>query len=145
MAARPMFWGFPKWKGSGVIINARAETAADKPMFRSSLAARRCIVPSTGFYEWKHSGDKKQKDKYLINLPDTPMLYMAGIYNYYHESDGQQLPRFVILTTAANNSIAPLHDRMPVILSSAEKKDWLSGADMDALSRTGPDLVLKAG
>ena len=100
MAARPMFWGFPKWKGSGVIINARAETAADKPMFRSSLAARRCIVPSTGFYEWSHSGDKKQKDKYLINLPDTPMLYMAGIYNYYHESDGQQLPRFVILTTA---------------------------------------------
>ena len=71
------------------------------------------------------------------------MLYMAGIYNYYHESDGQQLPRFVILTTAANNSIAPLHDRMPVILRTQEKDAWLSGADMDALSRSGPDLMLK--
>ena len=72
MAARPMFWGFPKWKGSGVIINARAETAADKPIFRSSLATRRCIVPSTGFYEWKRVEGKKQKDKYLINLSDNP-------------------------------------------------------------------------
>ena len=59
LEAMLMNWGFPKWQGEGVIINARSETAMEKPMFRNSLGTRRCVIPSTGFYEWKHEGEKK--------------------------------------------------------------------------------------
>jgi len=144
-AARLMNWGFPRWDGGGVVINARAETAAQKSMFRASLAARRCVVPSTGFYEWQRLEGKKQKDKYLINLPGTPMLYMAGVYNLFDNPSGEKEARFVILTAAANQSVAPLHDRMPVILLPEEKENWLSGGDIAGhiLSREGPELVLK--
>lgn len=109
------FWGFPNFKKTGVIINARSETAFEKSMFRNSLLARRCIIPSTGFYEWD-----KEKKKYLIRKPQTKALYMAGIYNYYEEES-----RFVILTTAANASMEKIHDRMPVILRPEELKTWL--------------------
>lgn len=108
-------WGFPNFKNKGVIINARSETAFQKSMFQSSLLARRCIVPSTGFYEWD-----KEKKKYFIRKPQTSALYMAGIYNYYNEES-----RFVILTTAANASMEVIHDRMPVILKPEELETWL--------------------
>ncbi len=72
--------GFSGFKGSNVIINARAETAGIKPMFKNSLEHRRYIIPSTGFYEWKTEEDK-HKTKYLFNLRDTSLLFMAGIYN----------------------------------------------------------------
>lgn len=95
-----MKWGFPKWQGSGVIINARAETAAQKPMFRSSLISRRCIVPSTGFFEWSHAPGKKEK--YLLRLPDAPALYMAGLYNTFRDEHRKPYAAYAILTTAAN-------------------------------------------
>ncbi len=141
--AVPMAWGFPRWDGSGVIINARAETAAQKPMFRGALFTRRLVVPSTGFLEWRRVDGKKQKDKYLLRLPGSPMLYMAGLYTLFKQPDAAQSARFVILTTAANGSVSPLHDRMPVILGAGELGAWLSGGDPAGrfLSRPGPELL----
>ncbi|HPE16803.1 MAG TPA: SOS response-associated peptidase [Oscillospiraceae bacterium] len=143
--ASPMVWGFPRWNGGGVVINARAETAAEKRMFRAAVFSRRLVVPSTGFFEWRRIDGRKQKEKYRLFLPGTPMLYMAGLYNLYRLPDGREAGRFVILTTAANESVAPLHDRMPVILAPEEKEAWFSdgAAAGRILSRPGPALRLE--
>jgi putative SOS response-associated peptidase YedK len=127
--ARLMSWGFPRPQGAGVVFNARSETAAEKPMFRSALERRRCVVPSTGFFEWKHEGGKKKKDKYLLTLPGEKMLYMAGFYGSFRDKLGRPYDGFVILTAAANDSMAPLHDRMPVVLTSGQLQWWLEDAD----------------
>jgi putative SOS response-associated peptidase YedK len=119
-------WGFPNFKNKGVIINARAETAQEKPMFRESLLMRRCAVPSTGFFEWKHDASKQ---KYLFRLPQETMLYMAGFYNQVADSSGIPVPAFVILTTAANDSVSPLHNRMPLILDKETSEKWLYDRD----------------
>ncbi len=110
----PCVWGFPKYNASGVIINARAETAAEKKTFIDSLYYRRCIVPSTGFYEWN-----KQKQKFFFRLPDENVLYLAGLYRDYGSER-----RLVILTTAANRSMQDVHDRMPVILPRERVRMW---------------------
>jgi len=112
---RLMIWGFPNFRNKGVIINARSETAREKKLFGSSLERRRCIIPSTGFYEWDVS-----KKKYLFSMPESGMLYMAGIYNRFEGED-----RFVILTTEANASMAEVHSRMPVIIQKARIEDWI--------------------
>ena len=133
IAPEAMVWGFPGFRaGQRTIINARSETAAEKPMFRASLRERRCVIPSTGFFEWD-----SQKQKYLFRLPDTAELYMAGIYNEYK---GEQ--RFVILTTAANESIADVHNRMPVVLTKESIHDWIQyeSAAMDLLHVAPPML-----
>lgn len=106
-------WGFPSFRGKGSIINARSETAAEKRFFRESLMIRRCVVPSTGFYEWD-----SQKKKHLFHLPGSSSLYMAGLYN-----DFQGERHYVILTTEANASVAPIHNRMPVIVP----QEWIAG------------------
>ena len=110
-------WGFPKFDGKGVIINARSETAEQKKMFRDSLLTRRCAIPSTGFYEWSQD---ERKQKYLFRLPDTTALYMAGFYN---EFKGER--RYVILTADANSSISDVHNRMPVVLDRNSLIDWV--------------------
>ena len=112
----------PEYQGSGVIINVRAETASEKRTFSGALAARRCVIPSTGFFEWTHTQGQK-KEKYLFNDPQSPLLYMAGLYT--PAPDGA-LPRYVILTTAANESIRDIHDRMPVILRKEEIGEWVA-------------------
>lgn len=130
---RLMVWGFPGFRNKGVIINARSETAREKKIFGSSLERRRCIVPSTGFYEWN-----AQKSKYLFNMPDSRMLYMAGIYSRFDEED-----RFVILTAAANASMAEVHGRMPVVIPKERIRDWIFDLDKtdDLLFREQPGLV----
>ena len=110
-----MAWGFPRFDGKGVIINARAETAAEKKMFGAPLRSKRCIIPSTGFYEW--DADKK---KFIFNMPDSQMVYMAGLYNQFEGED-----RFVILTTDANSSMAEVHDRMPVVVPKDLIDHWI--------------------
>ncbi|NLN45441.1 MAG: SOS response-associated peptidase [Clostridiaceae bacterium] len=123
-----MRWGFPRPQGSGVVINARSETVMEKRMFRSAFFTRRCVIPSTGFYEWKHEPGRKQKDKMLLRLPEQPMLYMAGLYGFFPDArdpDGGGHTGFVILTTQANESVAPIHDRMPLVLSADELEPWL--------------------
>ena len=114
-----MTWGFPHFKGSGVIINARSESASEKPLFAGSVRQSRCVIPGTGFFEWKKTGGQT-KEKILFHLPDEPVLYMAGLYR----NDGDE-SRFVILTTAANTSVAGVHDRMPLILRKPEIRRWM--------------------
>lgn len=114
-------WGFPRFGAKGVIINARSETADTRPMFKNSLHMRRCVVPSTGFYEWSQNNPKT---KYRFNLLNDLTLYMAGIYN-----DFNGVNKYVILTTGANNSIADVHDRMPVILPKTKLEDWIMSED----------------
>lgn len=109
-------WGFPGFKGTQRVINARSETAAEKRLFRSALLHNRCVIPSTGFYEWD-----QEKRKYLFRSPDMEMLYMAGFYDRFAGEDC-----FVILTTAANTSVADIHERMPLVLPKMQIGNWLS-------------------
>lgn len=129
-----MRWGFPMHGNSRQVINARSETAADKTMFKDSLNQRRGILPTTGFYEWTHDGKKK---KYLFRLPQETMLYLAGIYNSYGDEQ-----RFVILTQEANNSVADIHNRMPVIISQNEITPWLLNNNLaiDLMRHSRPQL-----
>lgn len=115
LAAEQMRWGFPGFEKGKLLINARAETALERPTFRESVQDRRCIIPARGFYEWN-----KSKEKFTFERKETPVLFMAGCYNRY---EGQE--RFVILTTDANSSVAPVHNRMPLILEQEELKDWV--------------------
>lgn len=128
-------WGFPNFRNKGVVINARSETVPEKPMFRHSLEAKRCIIPSTGFYEWSHD---EKKIKYQFNLPGSGALYMAGLWNDF---DGER--RFVILTTEANASMSEIHNRMPVVLDGTNKDRWLMDyqAALNILTATPPQLV----
>ncbi|BDF70877.1 DUF159 family protein [Oscillospiraceae bacterium] len=137
LAPRPMVWGYPRFRGkSGSIINARSETAGERPMFRRSLAERRCVIPTTGFFEWG-PGEGGGKRKYRFNRPGTRALYLAGLWN---EFAGEE--KCVILTTAANASVAAVHDRMPVILAWDEARAWVrdAGAAREILGRTPPAL-----
>ena len=110
-----MAWGFPRFDGKGLLINARAESVTERKMFRDSVQHRRCIIPAKGFYEWD-----KSKEKFSYERYDAPLLFMAGCYNKYQDQE-----RFVILTTGANPSVSPVHDRMPLILEPKELKDWV--------------------
>lgn len=116
--AERMSWGFPNFRNKGVIINARVETITEKPMFSKHIELHRCVVPSTGFYEWSQDGEKT---KYRFNIPNKKSLYMAGIYNVFKAE-----ARFVILTTAANRSMERIHHRMPVILEETEIEPWIT-------------------
>lgn len=129
-------WGFPKFDQKGVIINARSETAFEKRTFRDSLLNRRCIIPSTGFYEWD-----SEKKKFLFNLEGTKALYMAGLYMNY----GEEL-RYVILTTEANESIKDIHTRMPLVIPKQDIETWIMdySATNDLLKRVPPQLVREA-
>ena len=120
-----MSWGFPKWQGSGVVINARAETAEEKAMFASSVRQRRCIVPTNGFYEWNQRETGPGKPKYLLRKESERMLYLAGVYASFHKKNGTPYEAFVILTIGANSSVSPLHDRMPLIVEREYCTRWL--------------------
>ena len=109
-------WGIPNFQGK-LVINARAETVTEKPMFRRSIAAQRCVVPASAYYEWD-SG----KRKYCFTLPDQP-LFFAGIYDVVNGMNC-----FVILTTAPNSSVENVHDRMPLILRRDQVRPWLTDA-----------------
>ena len=113
-----LLWGFPGFDKGKLLINARAESVKDRPTFSDSFAGRRCALPAAGFYEW----DKK-KEKVIFTLPDSPILYLAGIFRPYGEEK-----RFVVLTREANASMEPVHDRMPLILSGKEVLPWVSDA-----------------
>lgn len=130
-------WGFPKFDNKGVIINARSETAFEKKTFRSSLISRRCIIPSTGFYEWD-----SEKRKILFRQEGTNTLYMAGLYNYYQDE-----MRFVILTTDANESMRDVHHRMPLVIPKDDIETWILEDTLtnDLLHRVPPQLVRAVG
>jgi len=137
-----MKWGFPRWDGKGVIINAKAETAAEKRTFSSSLKERRCVIPATGFYEWHKKEKAKSTDKYLFQMNDSPMLYMAGLYNQFQV--GESITEcFVIFTRMANSSIQDIHDRMPVILRRNELENWLMDKNFIEPTFQRDDIILQ--
>jgi len=125
-----MRWGFPLWNKKSVIINARSESAAYKETFAKPLAERRCVIPSTGFYEWRRgSNGEATKEKFLFNVENDQMLYMAAVYTDIPDDDIPLRERFVILTRQANDTMREIHNRMPVILYKNELTQWLSNPD----------------
>ncbi|MFG0327679.1 MAG: SOS response-associated peptidase [Phycisphaerales bacterium JB037] len=133
-----MAWGFvPVWAkepGAGH-INARSETAAEKPTFRDAFAKRRCVVPASGFYEWQQIG--KAKQPFYVTLADGPVMAFAGIWEARREGDAEHRG-FAILTTDANEKLAEVHDRMPVILTRDGARAWLAGSEDPSLLRPCP-------
>ena len=112
-----MTWGYPALNADRrPHINARSETAATLKTFSGAMAARRCVVPASGYFEWK-TLDKKRKEKYLFTLPSQGLMLMAGIYS----ADG----RYAILTREAGAEFYDIHDRMPVIIPKALADGWL--------------------
>lgn len=137
---RLLQWGLiPAWVKDPSIgyktINARAETVAEKPSFRSAFRHRRCLIPADGFYEWQHAADSKSKKQpYFISLQDCQPLAFAGLYERWENPAGEILETCTILTTTANEIMAPIHERMPVILAPDEHGLWLdSSAKIDRL------------
>jgi putative SOS response-associated peptidase YedK len=123
-------WGLvPPWSSPGQgppLINARSETAAERPAFRDAFRTRRCIVPASGFYEWADRGDFRQP--YWIAPGDGALLGIAGLWERWTAPDGARLESCALLTTVANERIADLHDRMPAILAPEHYTAWLDPA-----------------
>lgn len=115
LQAEEMAWGFPQYQKKGLLINARAETALERKLFRDSILHRRCIIPAKHFYEWD-----VQKEKVTFYRKDQGILFMAGFYDWFQEEE-----RFIILTTEANESVSPVHSRMPLLLEKNELEDWI--------------------
>lgn len=142
-------WGLvPPWADDLSIgnrmINARAETVDSKPSFRKALAARRCLIPADGYYEWKKVADGKQP--YLIERKDGGMLAMAGLWEVNRKiaDDGSAIQSCTIITTTANGLTEEIHDRMPVLLDAADYDQWLDPGfrdteKMKALLAPAPD------
>ena len=123
-----MKWGLiPHWAKDPKIgyktINARAETIADKPMFRSSLKSKRCLVPASGFYEWQAT--QQGKIPHYIHLNKEALFAFAGLYDIWKNEKEQEVYTFTIITTSPNTLIEKIHNRMPVILKESDEEKWL--------------------
>lgn len=134
-------WGLiPSWAKDEAIgnkmINARAETLAEKPSFRRLLRSKRCLVVADGFYEWRQEAGSKAKTPMYITLKSGLPFAFAGLWDLWHSPDGQQIRSCTIITTRPNELVASIHDRMPVILSADTREQWLDTtlADEHALS-----------
>ena len=150
-------WGLvPSWAKDPAIgnrmINARSETAAQKPAFRSALRQRRCLVPADGFYEWKKEGGgeggKPTKTPFWIHRAGGETFAFAGLWERWEPGDGPPLYTFTILTTEASPEIRHIHPRMPVILPTATRPSWLDASSdpvplLDSL-RNSAGLPLQA-
>ncbi len=125
----PMLWGFTNPKGSGSpLLNAKVETAATKAFWKEAWKSHRCVIPASYYFEWEHltasDGTKKTGQKYMIQPKDSPIAYLAGLYQI-EEQRGIRLPVFTVLTREPGEDIAFIHDRMPVILPRESVKPWL--------------------
>lgn len=133
-------WGFVPFfakdeKSGPAMINARAESILDKPVYAQSLAKKRCVILADGFYEWQKDGSAKTPMR--IFLKDTRLFAMAGLYSSWVRPDGTKLHSCAIVTCAANDFMRPIHERMPVILPLETQKIWLGpeSSDLGALAR----------
>jgi putative SOS response-associated peptidase YedK len=129
-------WGLvPSWSKDASmasnLINARAETLAEKPSFREAFKKRRCLVPATSFYEWQTqttADGKTHKQPMQIALPDQPIFALAGLWEQWRDPNGEQRHTFTIITTAPNSLMSQIHNRMPVILAPEQESLWLDEA-----------------
>ncbi len=119
LGIQKMRWGFKAPGGKGLVFNARSESVLEKRMFRDSVSHRRVAVPVSWFYEWNQS-----KEKYTFTREDGQVLFLAGFYSKYEDGD-----HFVILTTQANQSMALVHSRMPLVLERDQVRDWIMDED----------------
>lgn len=119
-----MKWGFARFDLKGKVINARAETLREKPMFRKLFEGKRCLVPASWYFEWEKAGGAKQK--YAIGTGKT--IYMAGLYRF---EQTENIPVYVIITKPAAENIAFIHDRMPAMIGENLRERWLSGGKVD--------------
>ena len=144
-------WGLiPAWvkdpRGFSLLINARGESALDKPAFRNAMKRRRCLFPADGFYEWKRDGDRRQP--YFVRLKSGQPMALAGLWETWSGPNGEELETAAIVTTTASRSIAHIHDRMPVIVAPDAFDFWLD-PNVDAMAAAAvigpaPDAVLEA-
>lgn len=131
-------WGLiPSWSKDDKIgyklINARSETVAEKPSFRSAFKQRRCVIPASGFYEWAKQGTGR-KQPFFISPRDGELFSFAGLWECWHDPEGEVVESCTILTTTANEVMQPIHERMPVILGPSAEEQWLDPrASADAL------------
>jgi putative SOS response-associated peptidase YedK len=135
-----LHWGLiPSWakdrKMGSKLINARAETVAEKPAFRSAFRKRRCLVVADGFYEWQQQENKKQKQPFYFRLSDGEPFAFAGLWEHWQDATGEEIESCTVLTTEANDLMRPIHNRMPVILEPKNYDLWL---DSEA---TKPELL----
>lgn len=135
LALEDLFWGITS-KDRKLIINARAESVTKKSMFADSIRNRRCILPAAGFYEWDAS-----KTKFRFKRADEKPIYLAGFYDLSDNKDS-----FVILTTAANASMKPVHDRMPVMIDTGNVRDYLKdpAVALEMIKEPMPELDRKS-
>lgn len=140
-----MHWGLvARWTSKKPLpppINARAETVSEKPMFRDLIAHKRCLMPAAGFYEWQERGSGKSRQPYFIRVKDEPSIAFACIWD---DTKPEGAPDYVagsfaVVTTAANDAIASIHHRMPVILDKSEEALWLA-SDVQAADAVLPLL-----
>jgi putative SOS response-associated peptidase YedK len=127
-------WGLiPSWskdpKIGSRMINARAETAHEKPSFRAAFKRRRCLIPATGFYEWQKRGEKDKSPMY-VHLKDHALFAFAGLWEVWHSPEGDEIRTCTILTTEPNSLVKPIHNRMAVILEQAHYADWLAPEEL---------------
>lgn len=133
-----MVWGFPSGKNNKeLIINARAESVKERPMFKTAVKYRRCVIPAVKYYEWNKEREKVTFERQKEEEP--AFLFMAGLYDLFEEE------RVVILTTEANDSVKSVHHRMPLILEKEEVYDWILKEEMsDVFLRKVPALLKKS-
>ncbi len=144
-------WGLiPSWAKEmpqSLLINARADTIADKPSFRGAFRHRRALMPADGFYEWKDMG-RGQKQPFFIRRRDRANFAMAAIWDNWMPADGSEIETCAIVTTEANATLKPIHHRMPVILAREDLARWLDPAaapkDLAALMVPAPDDLMEA-
>jgi putative SOS response-associated peptidase YedK len=130
-----MRWGLlPSWvkdpKTFALLVNARGESVIDKPAFRAAMKYRRCLIPADGFYEWKPVAGRKQP--YYVRLKSGAPMALAGLWETWTGPNGEELDTAAIVTTRANRLLAPIHDRMPVIVPPEAFDLWLNCSEVDA-------------
>lgn len=128
---RAMRWGFvPQWYGAPndgpLLINARSETIAEKPAFRAAVRARRCLIPVTGFYEWKRAKGRPPLPWFVTRADGAPLV-LGGIWQDWGAAEAR-ITTFAIVTTPANATMAPVHDRLPLVIEPGDRPLWLGEA-----------------
>lgn len=128
-------WLIPSWaKDESIgnkLINARAETLAEKPSFKNAFRSHRCIIPASGFYEWRKAA-KGAKQPFYFHLKDKDVFGFAGLYEkWLNKESGEQIETCTIITTEADKVLEPIHDRMPVILKAKDYEQWLDAKEKD--------------